>query len=87
MGIFDMGIFDFFKKSKSSNIAKERLMMVLSYERKGLPTNFADALKDDLVDVFAKYPQLSVDEIDINFDTVGETEQLFISVPFSTNGK
>lgn len=82
-----MGIFDFFKKSRSSNIAKQRLMMVLSYERKGLPTNFADELKNDLVDVFGKYPQLNVNNMAINFENDGDMEKLSISVPLMGNGK
>jgi len=49
MSIFDlfkitMSIFDLFKRKKSSEVAKKRLMMVLSYERQGLPPNFAEQI-------------------------------------------
>lgn len=78
-----MSIFGFFKKRSSARVAKERLMMVLTYERKGLPTNFTDMLQEDLVSVFTKYPQLSVANIAIDIKSDGERDQLYISIPFS----
>jgi Septum formation topological specificity factor MinE. len=41
-----------FRRSKSKDEAKRRLTLVLSYERRGLPPNFVEKLKDDLVYVF-----------------------------------
>ncbi len=81
-----MGILDLFfgKKRTSANEAKKRLMMVLEYERKKLPPNFAERLKDDLVQVFGKYPQFAVDriEVEIKRDPQFNTEELWISIPF-----
>ncbi|MCL4245531.1 MAG: cell division topological specificity factor MinE, partial [Candidatus Dadabacteria bacterium] len=58
-----MSLFGFFRRNKSANVAKERLRMVLSYERKDLPPNFADKLQKDLIRVFEKYPQLNISGI------------------------
>jgi len=44
-----MGILDIFFKNKSKDVAKQRLTMVLAYERKGLAPNFIDSLRDDLI--------------------------------------
>jgi cell division topological specificity factor len=55
-----MSIFGFLKRGRSASVAKERLMMVLSYERKGLPTNFRDQLQRDLIQLFEKYPQFNI---------------------------
>ncbi|MCH8029622.1 MAG: cell division topological specificity factor MinE [Candidatus Dadabacteria bacterium] len=78
-----MSIFDLFRKKGSASIAKERLMMVLSYERKGLPSNFTDQLQRDLVLLFNQYPQLSTSSIVIDIKSEGNRDQLFISIPFS----
>jgi cell division topological specificity factor len=81
-----MGIFDFLfgKKRSSAKEAKKRLMMVLEYERKKLPPNFAEKLKDDLIEVFSKYPQFAVDriEVEIKRNIEYNTEELWISIPF-----
>lgn len=78
-----MSIFSFFKKNSSANKAKERLMMVLSYERKGLPPNFADILKADLISVFSKYPQFDSSNIDVEMKTESDRDELWISIPFA----
>jgi cell division topological specificity factor len=79
-----MGIFDilFGRKQKSANEAKQRLMMVLEYERKKLPPNFAELLKQDLIEVFSKYEQFDTSNIEVNVKKEQNTEELWISIPF-----
>ena len=77
-----MGIFDFFKRESSSQVAKRRLQMVLEYERKGLPPNFADLLQNDLKDVFTKYPQFDSHNVEVEIREEDGKEQLWISIPF-----
>jgi len=72
-----------FKGSASKDRAKKRLTLVLSYERRGLPPNFAERLKDDLVYVLSKYPQFEVSRIEVDIRREDEDfDQLWISVPF-----
>jgi len=73
----------FFNRGKSKDEAKKRLTLVLSYERKGLPPNFVDRLRDDLISVFSKYPQFEVKkiEVDIRKDK-DDFDELWISIPF-----
>ncbi len=73
----------FFNRGKSKDEAKRRLTLVLSYERKGLPPNFVDRLRDDLISVFSKYPQFEVKkiEVDIRKDK-DDFDELWISIPF-----
>ncbi|WP_297454456.1 cell division topological specificity factor MinE [Persephonella sp.] len=78
-----MSLFDLFKRKKSSDVAKNRLMMVLSYERRGLPPNFAEILQQDLVQVFAKYPQFDSHRIEVEIKNDGSVDQLWISIPFA----
>jgi len=81
-----MSIFDFFKRTKSASLAKERLRMVLSYERKDLPTNFTEMLQKDLIQVFEKYPQFNLSNIEINVNTGNNRDELSISIPFVNSG-
>ena len=77
-----MSLFGFFRRKKSANVAKERLRMVLSYERKDLPPNFTDEIQGDLIKLFQKYPQLNVNNIDINVKEGNQKDELYISIPF-----
>jgi cell division topological specificity factor len=80
-----MSIFDFLRRGRSASVAKERLMMVLSYERKGLPSGFRDQLQKDLIHVFEKYPQFNVGSIEINFKAESNKDEISISIPFKNN--
>lgn len=82
-----MSIFDFFRRKSSASVAKERLMMVLSYERKGLPPNFTEQIQKDLVQLFNKYPQLSASSIAVDIRSEGDRDELFISIPLTGNEK
>ncbi|WP_448583629.1 cell division topological specificity factor MinE [Thermocrinis sp.] len=77
-------IFDFiFRSNKSKDEAKKRLTLVLSYERRGLPPNFVEKLRDDLVYVFSKYSQFDIDKIEVDIKRERENfEELWISIPF-----
>ena len=77
-------ILDFpFGRSKSKDEAKKRLTLVLSYERRGLPPNFVEKLKDDLVYVFSKYSQFDIDKIEVDIKRERENfDELWISIPF-----
>ena len=77
-----MSFWDFFRRKSSSEVAKERLMMVLTYERKGLPPNFPERLKNDLINVFKKYPQFDAERIDVDIKKEDKHEELWISIPF-----
>lgn len=73
----------FFNRGKSKDEAKRRLTLVLSYERKGLPPNFVDRLRDDLISVFSKYPQFEVKKIEVDIKRDEDNfDELWISIPF-----
>ncbi len=80
MSILD--IFGFLKRNRSASTAKERLTMVLSYERRDLPQNFTDQLQKDLIQVFQKYPQLNTGNLEINLRTDSTRDELSICIPF-----
>lgn len=78
-----MSILDFFRRNKSANTAKERLKMVLTYERKDLPPSFRDQLQQDIMELFKKYPQLNATGIEIDLKSENEKDELYISIPFN----
>ncbi len=71
-----------FGNSKSKDEAKRRLTLVLTYERIGLPPNFMERLKDELVDIFSKYPQFDVNRIEVDIKGNDDFEEVWISIPF-----
>lgn len=81
-----MSLFGFFRRKRSANVAKERLRMVLSYERKDLPPNFTDKIQSDLINLFQKYPQFNLTDIEINVKEGNQRDELYISIPFVDRG-
>jgi cell division topological specificity factor MinE len=77
-------ILDFlFGRNNSKDEAKRRLTLVLAYERKGLPPNFIERLRDDLVYIFSKYSQFDVSRIEVDIKKGNDDfEELWISIPF-----
>jgi len=72
-----------FFRRKSKDVAKQRLMLVLSYERQGLPPSMVEKLKEDLISLFSKYPQFDAKGIDVVVRRNEEDrEELWISIPF-----
>ena len=50
-----MSFFEIFKKKKSKDIAKDRLMMMLAYERANAKIENLDEMKKELIEVVKKY--------------------------------
>jgi len=71
----------FLLRRKSKDVAKQRLMLVLSYERQGLPTNVVERLKEDLISLFSKYPQFDAAGIEVLLKKEDKKEELWISIP------
>ncbi len=73
-------------KKKSKDIAKQRLMLVLSYERQGLPPSIVERLKEDLINLFSKYPQFDASGIDVLLKRNEDNrEELWISIPLKNS--
>jgi cell division topological specificity factor len=71
-----------FGNNKSKDEAKRRLTLVLAYERKGLPPNFIERLKEELVVIFSKYPQFDVSRIEVDIKGNDDFEEVWIGIPF-----
>ncbi len=53
-----MSFFGWFNKKKSGEVAKDRLMMMLEYERASTKINNIDEMKKDIIEVIKKYVQV-----------------------------
>ena len=73
-----MSFFDIFKKKKSKDVAKDRLMMMLAYERANTKINNLDDMKQDLIDVVKKY--LKVRDINIKTSSNQDIETLEVEI-------
>ena len=73
-----MSFFDLFKKKKSKDVAKDRLMMMLAYERANTKIENLDEMKKDLINVVKKY--LNVKDINIKSSSNQEIETLEVEI-------
>ncbi|MFR7817605.1 MAG: cell division topological specificity factor MinE [Clostridium sp.] len=58
-----MGFADFFEKS-SSNVAKDRLKMVLVSDRANCSPDIMEQIKNDIIHVLSKYVDVDLDGLD-----------------------
>ncbi len=73
-----MSLFDIFKKKKSKDVAKDRLMMMLAYERANTKIDNLDDMKRELIDVVKKY--LKVKDIEIRSTSNQNLETLEVEI-------
>ena len=84
-----MGLFGFGNKNKnSSSVAKDRLKLVLVYDRAGTGSNsdMIEMMKKDVMGVISKYIEIDDKELDIDITTQkkegrGVTSKLSINIP------
>ena len=73
-----MSFFDIFKKKKSKDVAKDRLMMMLAYERANTKIDNLDNMKQELISVVKKY--LNVKDINIKTSSNQDIETLEVEI-------
>jgi len=73
-----MSFFDFFKKKKSKDVAKDRLMMMLAYERANTKIGDLNQMKQDLINVVKKY--VDIEDIGIKTNTNQNIETLEVEI-------
>lgn len=60
-----MGIFQFFKRKNSSNMAKDRLKLLLISDRVDCSTETIEMIKNDLIKVISKYIEIEPEGMDV----------------------
>ena len=75
------GFFKFLSKdqSKSKDIAKERLKMVLTHDRANVSPKYLDAMRDDMLKVMSNYMEIDEEGLDIQFTRVVNDDDTYTS--------
>lgn len=73
-----MTLFQLFKRSSSAEVAKNRLMMTLAYERASTKIENLNQLKEELIGVVKKY--VKVKDIIIKTDQNQQLETLEVEI-------
>ena len=76
-----MKLSDFFKKKTSSDVAKDRLKLVLVSDRATCSPEIMQRIRSDIIEVLSKYAEIDMDGIDINFTHIDTDENDGKSVP------
>ena len=82
-----MGLFDFFSKNKSGNVAKDRLKLLLVSDRANCSPEIMEAIKNDIIKVISKYMDVDTEALDIQITQTqsegghGSVPALFANIP------
>jgi cell division topological specificity factor len=74
-------VFNFFNRKKSKDALKDRLKLVLSYDRAGLAPGQMDALKRELLQVIQKYFPAAENEYDVKLEQQGNRMVFVANLP------
>lgn len=82
-----MSLADFFKKKTSSNVAKDRLKLVLVSDRAGCSPEIMEQIKNDIINVISRYIEIDLEGLDIKITQTesegnnGSVPALFANIP------
>jgi cell division topological specificity factor len=78
-------MFRFFNRNKSKDKVKERLKLVLSYDRARLSPGKMDALKNELLEVISRYFPADESNYDVSLEQQGDRMVLVANLPAKTS--
>jgi len=81
-----MAWLDYFRRSSpgSANLAKDRLSIIVAREgRSRSKVNYLPQLRQELLQVLAKYEKIDLDQVTVSVETQGECEVLELNVILS----
>ena len=70
-----MGLFDMFGSSKSKNIAKDRLKLVLIHDRAMIPPALMEKMRDEIIAVISKYVEIDRGEFNIEISSLEDHDR------------
>lgn len=82
-----MSLADFFKRRTSSNVAKDRLKLVLVSDRANCSPEVMEQMKNDIIQVISKYVEIDTDGLDIKITQTesegnnGTVPALYANIP------
>jgi cell division topological specificity factor len=79
-----MAFLDYFRKSsqRSAGVAKERLSIIVAREHRGAGgrLDYLPQLKQELLQVLAKYEKIDLEKVSVNLERNGDCEVLELNV-------
>jgi cell division topological specificity factor len=69
------------RKPSSANQAKERLQLVLIYDRTDLTAEALQSLKDEIIQVISRYVEIDPADVNINMAQEGREQRLVADIP------
>jgi cell division topological specificity factor len=78
-----MGFLDYFtSRKKTANLAKERLSIIVAREggRTSGGQHYLPQLKQELLQVLAKYEKIDLEQVTVNVERAGDTDVLELNV-------
>lgn len=82
-----MNLFDFFKRRGSAPVARERLQLLLAYERNNRnQPDLVAVLREEIMAVIAKHIQVNQDDVRITMDRGATTSTLEIDIHIPNAG-
>lgn len=69
-----MALFDIFRKKSSSNVAKDRLKLLLVSDRSSCSPEIMELIKNDIINVIAKYMEIDCEGLDIQITQTDGSE-------------
>jgi len=78
-----MGLFDIFLKTRprTASVAKDRLSIIVARERSGARgLDYLPQLKQELLQVLAKYERIDLDQVSVNVEKEGDCDVLELNV-------
>jgi len=82
-----MSLVDFFRKKTSSNVAKDRLKLVLVSDRANCSPEIMEQIKNDIINVISRYIEIDQEGLDIKITQTesegnnGTVPALFANIP------
>lgn len=74
-------MFGFFSRKKSKDKVKDRLKLVLSYDRARLSPGVMEDLKNDILEVINKYIPTDAGDYDVKLEQHGDRMVLVANLP------
>lgn len=65
----------------SSDVAKDRLVMVLVHDRARITPGMLDQMKDEMISVISRYIQIEPDGVQVTFTQDGRESRLVANIP------
>lgn len=82
-----MSVFDLFRKKTSSDVAKDRLKLLLVSDRANCTPESMEMIKNDIIMVISKYMEIDADGLDIQITQTesegnnGTVPALYANIP------